>query len=342
MPTMLYYPFAAAPVNVIQRAVLYWDGLRTVVAPGWRTRLSPVMTAMNDRGFYTPVKPYDDYAGLLTRDEIWPELVHAIAEIGEVEARLPEQPPTLDSAFMLYAAKVDQALVDMLLTRGYAARHPGSCGRLYGSPRLMHLVISVMAARIAADNNRRHGSEGPDALHPHTDLTTAFRMNIDPIAGTRVSAGWKIDVGPLLPVPGPGVDLASVWDFRERHERARVDMMNALTAFLAALERRHPKDAYARVERQLHEARAQIIRYGSESGVPLMLRKGALVTIAVGAEFAGQLLDIPGLGVGAATLGVVSGLAVNVASTSIRQPGNIAHDYRYLHLVESEIKKSGL
>ena len=341
MPAMLYYPFAAAPTNVIQRAVLYWDGLRTVVAPGWQSRLGPQMTAIKDRGFYTPVEPYDDFQDVLTESKIGVELEHAIELIGEVEAQIPEQPPALDSTMMLYAGKLDRSVVNLLITRGYAALHPGSSRRLYGSPRLMHLVISIIAARIATENNWRHGSEGPGGLHPHTDLTAAFRMNVDPIAGIKVSDGWKIDIGPLLPVPGPGVDLGDLWGFRERHELARVDMMNALTALLSALESRHPKDAYARVERQLDEAREQLVRYSNEAGIPLVLRKGALVTVAVAAEYAGQLLDIPGLGVGVATLGVVSGLAVNVASTPIRQPGHIEHDYRYLHLVESEIDRSG-
>nr|WP_296066530.1 hypothetical protein [uncultured Actinoplanes sp.] len=341
MPTMLYYPFAAAPATVIQRAVLYWDGLRTVVAPGWQSRIGSEMTAIKDRGFYTPVEPYNDFRGELRLDEIGHELEHAIAEIGEAEAQLPEQPPSLDSTAMLYVGKLDSSVVDMLVTRGYAARHPGARWRLYGSPRLMHVVVSIIAARIAAENNRRAGSEGADGLHPHTDVTAAFRMNVDPIAGHRVADGWRIDIGPLLPVPGAGVDIGDLWNFRELHESARADMMTALMELLSELESRHPADAYARVERRLNDAREQLLRYGKESGVSLVLRKGALVTVAIAAGYAGQLLDVPGLGVSAAVLGVVSGLAVNVASTSIRQPGRLEHDYRYLHLWESEIKKSG-
>ncbi|MEV0133719.1 hypothetical protein AB0H83_35305 [Dactylosporangium sp. NPDC050688] len=118
-------------------------------------------------------------------------------------------------------------------------------------------------------------------------------------------------------------------------------MMNALAAFLGSLESLHPRDAYARVERQLADARNQLVRHGRESGIPLVIRRGALVAVAVAAEYAGQRMDIPGLGLGVTTLGVVSGLAVNVASKSIQQQSGIEHDYRYLHLAESEFKDSG-
>ncbi|MCA2212582.1 hypothetical protein [Jidongwangia harbinensis] len=340
MPSMLYYPLAAAPTPVIQRAVLYWDGLRTVVAPGWESRLEPEMLAMRDREFYTPIQPYDHFNDVLAEGVISSELEHAVREIGEA-ALIPQQPPALDSKTMLHTGKLEDSVVEMLISRGYAARHPDSPWRLYGSPQLMHLLISIIAAQVAADNNRRHGSEGPDGLHPHTDIAAAFRMNADPVAGREISHGWRVDIGPLLPVPGPGVEISSLWEFRQRHDQARSEMMNAIMEFLGTLQGLYPQDAYTRVERRLNHAREQIARYGKESGVPLSLRKGALVTVAVAAEYAGELLDVPGFGVGVATLAVVSGLAVNVASAPIRQPGHIEHDYRYLHLTESEMGRSG-
>ncbi|MEV0133718.1 hypothetical protein AB0H83_35300 [Dactylosporangium sp. NPDC050688] len=189
---MLYYPFAAAPTNVIQQAILYWDGLRTVVAPGWRSRLGPEMEAIRDRGFYAPIRPYRDYRRALTQDRVIPDLQQALSEIGPLDVQIPEEPPILNSNTMLYEGKLNPGVVDMLITQGYAVRHPDSPSRLYGSPRLMHMVISIMASRIAADNNWRHGSEGPESLYPHTDITTAFRLNVDPIAGRRVSDGWKV------------------------------------------------------------------------------------------------------------------------------------------------------
>ncbi|MEV6487106.1 hypothetical protein AB0M20_00505 [Actinoplanes sp. NPDC051633] len=312
-----------------------------MVAPNWQRRLSRQMRSVVDWGFYSPVEPYEEFEDRLTASVIGPELEHAVKGIGVTEARLPDRPPALDSDAMLYTAKLSPSVTDLLVQEGYAAPHPDNPFRLYGSPRLMHLVISIIAARIAAENNAIHGNEGPGGLHPHTDLQAAFRMNVDPVAGRRVADGWKIDIGPLLPVPGEGVDLTDLWHFRERHEPARQTMMDALTELLSNLENRHPRDAYARVERQLADAREQIVRYGRESGISLWLRKGVLVTVAVAAEYAGQTADIPGLGTAAAALAVISGLAVNVTSTSVRQPGRLEHDYRYLHLTESEFSRSG-
>lgn len=338
MPSMLYYPFANAPLEVATRALLYWDGLSTVVAPDWEERIQPHMAAIKEREFYRPVESIT--TANISLNDIGPEIAYAISKIDSDELRLPKIPPDPESDIVLHAEKIHESIIEHLVELGLAARHPQAPWRLYGSPQLLYVVISVVAARIAADANRERGSQGVDSFHPHTDQVSAYRLCTDPVTEREVSDGWRLDIGPLLPVPTAEVMIRDLWDFREDHKQAREDLMWAITDLLQNLKDKHPRDAYAHVERHINKARRELSRQAKQSGIPLIARKGMLVTVAGVADFVGQRYGVPP-GV-VSTLATISGLSVNIASAPVRQLAETAHDFRYIHILESEMRYSGL
>lgn len=56
MPTLLYYPLAKPPVNVVHEALLYWDGIASIVSDRRETYERTLMGTLQDlkgRGFTT-------------------------------------------------------------------------------------------------------------------------------------------------------------------------------------------------------------------------------------------------------------------------------------------------
>jgi hypothetical protein len=57
VPVMLYYPRIEPPTELIHQALLYWDGLATVVPADDSLRrlvIPPVLTDLQARGLYEP------------------------------------------------------------------------------------------------------------------------------------------------------------------------------------------------------------------------------------------------------------------------------------------------
>ncbi|MBQ0905781.1 hypothetical protein [Micromonospora sp. U21] len=341
MAGMLYYPFANAPAAVLHQAVLYWDDLATVVAPGWERRLSARMREMQDAGLYRPLEANMAF-GPYELSEIEGELDHALKQVPPDDLIPPVSPP--DAEFStLHVDKLHESVVAELLARRLVYPHPHSSSRLVAAPALLHLVVSLIAGRIAFDSNRRSGCIGPQGLRPHTNVHTAYRLSTEPAPGYDVTACWQVDVGALLPVPRD-VMISDLVAFRAKYDAERRHLMLTIDKLLHELKQagRHPQDAFRLVERDLSSAVAEL-QAAARATKWGWVKRSLAVTVASGAGFGASVaIAQPEL---AAPLTVVSGLAVNIASsqsrrgvgrTALGQPA----DYTYLHRTTELVREA--
>ncbi len=335
MAGMLYYPFADAPGPVISQAVLYWDSLSTVVAPGWRRRMSPVMGELIANDLYSPIEPYDAYEPVPLND-IGPQLDFALAEVPLDDLIPPRNAPD-GHAQTLHVDKLHTSVVQALLRRELVYRHPASPRRLVGSPALMHVVVSIIADQIAADRNARFGGQGPRALHPYTDVPSAHRIGAEPIPGQRSIASWKVDIGALFPVPHGDVMIGDLVAFRERYADERVRLMVTVQDLLHNLRDLHPDDAFLRVKHEIEEA-VRDLQQAARAQKLQLFKQSVAVTVATTAVAVAA--GLPETALPASVLTVLGNIAVNVATNQTRydyggSAGNPAA-YRYLYRVQKQ------
>lgn len=335
MAGMLYYPFADAPRPVISQAVLYWDSLSTVVAPGWRQRMSPVMRELLATDLYSPIEPYDAYEPVPLND-IEPQLEFALAEIPLDDLIPPRNAPD-GHAQTLHVDKLHRSVVQALLHRQLVYRHRDSPRRLVGSPALMQLVVSIVAGQIAADRNARFGGHGPRGLHPYTDLPSAHRLGADPIPGLRSIASWEVDIGALFPVPEDDVMIGDLVAFRERYADERVRLMVAVQDLLHSLRDLHPDDAFQRVKYEIDQAVRDLGQAARAQKLKLV-KQSVAVTVATTAVAVAA--GLPETALPASVLTVLGNIAVNVATNTTRYVHSGGADnpsaYRYLYRVQKQ------
>ncbi|MDW3850747.1 hypothetical protein NMK34_29465 [Micromonospora sp. BRA006-A] len=333
---MLYYPFANAPVPVLQQAILYWDDLATVVAPGWEARLTDRMKAVQDAGLYRPLEA-DQAFGPFELHEVQGELSHALKQVPHDDLIPPAEPP--DGEFStLHVGKLHKSVANELRRQDLVYPHPGNPSRLVAAPALLNIVVSLIAGRIAADNNARSGCTGPRGLRPHTDIRTAHRFNTEPTSGYDVTACWEVDLGPLLPVPRDDVMISDLVHFRTKYDAERRRLMLAVDELLHQLKQagRHPQDAYRLVEREITEATAELKAAARGTRWGWVTRPvAAFVALAAGS---GAVTE-PGL---EAPLTALSGAAINIATTQLRRSvAGTAQNYTYLHRTQNLVGGAG-
>ncbi len=323
---MLYYPFANAPVPVLQQAILYWDDLATVVAPGWEGRLSARMKEVQDAGLYRPLEAHQTF-GPFELYEIEAELDHALQQV-PLDALTPPAEPPHGELSTLHVDKLHESVVKELLQRRLVYPHPDSPSRLVAAPALLNIVVSLIAGRIAADMNARSGCTGPAGLRPHTDIGVAHRLGTEPTHGYDVTACWQVDVGPLLPVPRDDIMIRDLVRFRTKYDAERQRLMLAIDDLLHELKQanRHPEDALRRVERELSDATAELNAAARSTKWSWVTRPvAAFVALATGFGAAAQPeLNVP--------LMALSSGAVNIATTHTRRDiGKATAQFTYLH-----------
>lgn len=337
MAGMLYYPFANAPVPVLQQAILYWDDLATVVAPGWEDRLTTRMREVQDAGLYRPLEANVAF-GPYELSEIERELEHALTQVAGDDLLPPAEPPVGEYG-TLHVDKLHESVVDELLRRRLVYPHPGSPSRLVAAPALLDIVVSLIAGRIAADHNSRSGCTGREGLRPHTDYDVAHRLGTEPTSGYDVTACWQVDVGALFPVPRTDVRTKDLVHFRTNYDAERQRLMLAIDELLHHLKQagRHPQDAFRLLERELTNALADL-RAAARARNLSMVTRPLAVTVALGAAGFGAVAQQEF----AVPLAVFSSLAVNLATGQTRRGGRTAlgnpADYSYLHRAEKLIQ----
>lgn len=333
MPGMLYYPFADAPGPVINQAVLYWDSLSTVVAPGWRQRMSRAMRELLATDLYRPIEPYDAYEPVALA-AIEPEVDFALAQVPLDDLIPPHNAPD-GHVRTLHVDKLHHSVVQKLLRRELVYRHPASPTRLVGSPALMHLVVSIIADQIAANRNARFGGQGPLGLHPHTDVPSAHRLGADPIPGQENVAGWKVDIGAVFPVPQGDIIISDLVAFRERYADERLRLMVTVQDLLHSLRNLHPDDAFLRVKYEIEEA-VRDLQAAARARKLTLVKQSVAVTVATTAV--AVAVGLPETALPASVLTVLGNIAVNVATNQTRydHSGSVGNPsaYRYLHRVQ--------
>ncbi|WP_139131815.1 hypothetical protein [Micromonospora chersina] len=333
MAGMLYYPFANAPVPVLQQAILYWDDLATVVAPGWEDRLTDRMKEVQDAGLYRPLEAQRAF-GPFELHEIEVELDHALKQV-PLDALNPPTEPADGEFSTLHVDKLHKSVVKELLQQKLVYPHRDSPSRLVAAPALLNIVVSLIARRIAADNNARSGCTGPQGLRPHTDITAAHQLGTEPTPGYDVTACWQVNVGPLLPVPRADVMVGDLVRFRTKYDPERQRLMLAIDELLHQLEQagRHPQDAFRLVERELADATAELAAAARSTKWSWVTRPVAAF-VALTTSFAASAqpdLNVP--------LMVLSNGAVNLATTqSRRDVSRGVTDYTYLHRTQKLLR----
>lgn len=335
---MLYYPFFNAPQPVLYQAVLYWDNLATVVAPGWETRISKAMLTVHDAGLYRPILPYYEFRPLELRS-VKAQLEQALDAV-PLDDLLPPGDEFDERASVLHLEKLDESLADLLRERRLVREVPSMPWRLIASPTLVHLTVSILADEIARQANDRDGLLSSTSLRPHTDQPLAHRLALAPVEGRPAAACWRVDIGSLLPVPTGQVDIGELLRFRNDHDEERRVMMRSIDDLMTGLAQgQHPQDVLARIKAELDEATTALHAAARAKWRGWGQRSIAAIVAGTGFDIGDHLGAHPNT-LAAATLALATGAAVNIVTDSIRsdlpRAGGPAR-YRYLHSVRQQI-----
>ncbi|MFE7383568.1 hypothetical protein ACFU9F_24785 [Streptomyces zhihengii] len=338
MPTLLYYPLVTPPEPVLHQALLYWDGIASVVPEDPEVRhvaLTPEMADLADRGLYRPLPWSAGNVRLIARSpaggigeafEVLLEELRVLASQQEVPGRLMP----LDRR--LYSSKIGYHLEEEVVRLGLGRRVEAGAGGRWSLavPREVQLLLVGAAARELS------AGAGPDSAYmPYTDHASAHEMAVRPLERSSALAAWQVEIGRLLPVPAPGTPLTDVLVFRERYDVERRRLMSAVHALLAELRRNweQPADVLAAMRDGLGEA-VDDYHGAVRSSRLAWVRRGLAVTVGLAGAAAGALVvpDMDWL-VGA----VAGGYAINVAAREVRplQRRRAEHPFAYLQHVRT-------
>ncbi|WP_328692220.1 DUF6236 family protein [Streptomyces caniferus] len=335
MGVLLYYPTVNPPTEIIHQALLYWDGIASVVPRDprvYETVASEELRRLEERELYRPLAFTGDSLDALHDPDssVSPWLAGQASsflaqELRRIAARADQPPPTSPPEAVIYTSKTTYWLERLLVELGLASG--GVLGALAVSKEVQTLIIGVLARELAVN---------PEiALFPYTDSEDAFRNALRPTSPIR-SVAWEVELGRLLPVPALGTPTNDVLAFRERYADERLRLMRALHQMLGDLRRdyEHPADVFAQLRVELSQAvdDFQSARRGSRIA---WVHRSVTASVAVAAAAGGALL-LPNVGW---LLGTISGYALNVATREIRPliRARTHHDFSYLHRVESAL-----
>jgi len=332
MAVLLYYPLVNPPSEIGHQALLYWDGISSVVprdSDEFRTAASAELLELRDRELYSPLV-FDQTAVHLRDDDNWVVLERELLRL----ASRPSPPRPADPPeHFIYWSKLTAGLYDQLVDLGLGERDEDSPG-IAVSEEVQHVVIGTIVRHLAlspSDGSARDRR----SYFPYTDKEGAHRLALEPVRQAR-ALSWETELGRLLPLPAPGTATADVLAFRERYADERVRLMRAVHRLLGDLRRdyEHPADVFAQLRHELDEA-VEDFR-GAAKGVRMAwVHRSVTVAIALGAAAVGALL-VPDVGW---VLGAVGGYALNVATREIRPVADAAerHDFSYLHRVRTQL-----
>ncbi|MHB9756094.1 hypothetical protein ACYBSK_17095 [Streptomyces sp. BYX5S] len=341
MGVLLYYPTVNPPTEIVHQALLYWDGVASIVPRDPRVYeavVSRELRQLEERDLYRPLAftqhSLDVLRGPVDAGASWlggRSSSLLAAELRRIAARpAPPRPGSRPEA-VVYTSKISHWLQDLLLELRLA-RHYGRSSfmaHLAVPKEVQTLIIGVLARELAVR---------PDmALFPYTDSADAYRHGLR-TASSAGSLAWEMELGRLLPAPAPGTPTDAVLAFRDRFADERVRLMRAVHRMLGDLRRdyAHPADVFAQLRAELSEA-VEDYRRARRSSRMAWVHRSVTVSVAVAAAAGGALL-LPDIGW---LLGTVGGYALNVATREIRPLDQVrdGHDFSYLHRVESELSR---
>ncbi|GAA2513615.1 DUF6236 family protein [Streptomyces longisporus] len=337
MAVLLSYPRVKPPTEVIHQALLYWDGIASIVPRDpniYGSAISAELEDLRSRELYTPLT-------LDSREVFDRQQYSSVLRGGQISRLLEEQLATLERLYQqgrisdghlafVYPSKMPSELERTLIDLHLAHRVPGRLGRWrLAVPRAVwDPVVSAMVRDFAA-------SQREVAYVPYTSIEDAYRWALVPVGQERTPA-WEMELGKLLPVPAPGTSTADVLNFRETYEDERIRLMRALHCLLGDLRRDydHPAEVLAQLRKELTRA-VEDYRGAVKSSRMAWLNRGITVTAAVGAGAVGAYLtaDLNWL------MAILGSYGINVATREIRplRKASREHDFAYLHRVQTTL-----
>ncbi len=333
MAVLLYYPLVKPPTEVLHQALLYWDGIGSVVPADpqvYEAAVPRELKDLKDRGLYTPLGLTGQYMDILRDpDDILPWLdaeeqrcAASLALRRELRrlAASPDRPRlSFPPQSFLYESKMSSWLPWELQRLGLATSRDERRWTVGVPNRVQEIVVGAMARELA-----RHADV---SYTPYTDRADAYRLSLS--APELSVAAWEVELGRLLPVPAPGTETANVLAFRESHSDERDRLMRALHRLLGNLRRdyEHPADVLAQLRREIEQS-VDDYRKAAKSSRMAWVERSVMVTVGLAAG-AGEVAQ-PGLGW---ALSAVGGIALNVATREIRPLARAreGHDFSYLH-----------
>ncbi|MGW4033202.1 DUF6236 family protein [Streptomyces sp. NPDC004838] len=338
MGVLLYYPAVNPPTEVVHQALLYWDGLASVVPRDPRVYEAVVgeeLKRLEERELYRPLAfaegslaVLDEYGRTISPSgQSSTVLVEQLRRIAQrPNPPRPGDPPEAVLLFSKTTWWLERMLVDLGLAVRHRARNLGLM-TLGVSQEVQTLIVGVLARELAVN---------PDiVLFPYTDSESAYRDSLRSATPTGF-LGWEMELGRLLPVPAPNTPTTEVLAFRDKYTDERVRLMRALHRLFGELRRdyEHPADAFAQLRVELSQA-LEDYRAASRSSRMAWAHRSITVSVALAASAGGALL-LPDAGW---LLGTIGGYALNVATREIRPlrkaPQN--HDFSYLHRVHTAL-----
>jgi hypothetical protein len=333
---MIYYPTINPPTPVLHQALLYWDHLATVVPRhGWQDHLDDRMREVLDAGLYVPAKVDLSSGGanarIIQAVDTWAKQTPSDLILGRqdegIHTLLPRKAGIPLARFLL----------DSELGRGDLFGDP-----LFVSNAVQTAVISALIREAVVD--LKYDEPAYDHFHPCTERPPSFNVAYDPrpllaaddAERPRRIPCWKVDIGGLLPVPRHDVLLSDLIAFRERYADERRRLMEGIDLLVGRLGSAHayPDEVFAAVKRELDAALADLSAAGKARRID-WVRRPVSAVFALASSYAGFKV-VPEAGW---LLGVISGYAINVATTSVRNgPAKIDRDVGYLYRVEQQLK----
>jgi hypothetical protein len=341
MPGMLYYPFVNASAAAIKQAALYWDFLSTVVPAPEEIHLDDLMCELADRGFYQPIEGTDIFEYTYGNFDILTRLA--------VDLPLDDiVPPINDSSLKsrrLYVSKLGEDLANELIRRGMATPVPDAererrwYDPLDNRPQLLvtaglqTALMSISIRQYVGHVNYKLGKLGDASLCPFTDESFAFgNAHRIPSEYGLTDQNFRIELGGLLPVPREDVTISDLFAFRDRYDDERRRLMLALELMLSGVSQHfdHSQDVFRAMRSEIESA-LNDMRGAARSRRLGLVSKSLAVFVAIGS--AGAAARIPE---GAWILGVVGGVAINVATQELRKE-ETSSKYSYLYRVDRGI-----
>jgi hypothetical protein len=328
MPGMLYYPFVNASPSAINQAALYWDFLATVVPPPGELRLTNSMCELYDRGFYRPIEGVEIFSrhphanfNLLTK----------LSMSMPIEDMLPSiEDSSLDSRRM-YADKLGHKLAEELIRRGLATIVKSEEDHyerdLIVTPRLQTALMSIAVHEYAMHVNFNRGELQTASISPFTDEPFAF-TNAHHVVDDRwrdSEIHLRIEIGRLLPSPRENVMIDDLFRFREKYDDERRRLMLAVALLLSGLSEHfaHPQDVFRAMQKEIESA-LEDLRAAAKSRKISLVSKSLAALVALGTADAATRLPEK-----AWVLGVIGGVAINVATQQVRERARSKYSYLY-------------
>ncbi|MEU9125957.1 DUF6236 family protein [Streptomyces sp. NPDC048506] len=338
MAILLYYPRVTPPTEVIHQALLYWDGIATVVGGRavYEELGSRELKDLKELGLYTPLLSSPEHTRRLLglADSGGNDSFRVLATELRRLATGPDCPGlSSEPDVFLYRPKIGGLRLErLLLSLGLTRPTDPARARIPVPREVLLLITGALAREFAAEAGHHYDR----AYVPYTDHAPGYELGLRAAAPGRGVPAWEMELGRLLPVPAPDTPTSEVLAFRERYADERVRLMRALHRMLGDLRRDYdqPADVLAQLRRELTQASEDYLAAVRNSRMA-WLSRGISVTVSVAAAATGALLTPDANWI----LGAIGGYALNVATREVRPltAAHKEHDFSYLHRVEREL-----